>query len=616
MDRREFLWSSGATALSLPFLSSHAFAQPAAAAAPGDAALNAVFERIFQEQVRTSPFLATYTGLDKGELAHLRSQLDVRPDRQARLEEIARTNKFIGWLQAVPEAGLSDAAKLNREVVIWDLRTGNVGPERFDISNPQSPYVISQQDGAYFSIPDFLHSAHPIDTAADAEAYLSRLSQFATVLDNETAEQQRQAARGFVAPAWSLDLAIKQMRDLRAPAPDRNPMADSVASRAAAKNIAGDWRGRAAGIIAERVYPALDRQIAAVAARRASTPAGDGLWRLPDGAAIYSAALAEATTTTMTADEIHNVGLQQVAEISAELDTLLRGAGYTQGSVGERLTALNKDPRQLYPNTDAGREQLLTDLRADVAAMGAQMGKVVHNPPNDPLEIRRVPPEIQDGASNGYYRQPSLDGSRPAIYFINLKSTGDWPKYSLPALSYHEGWPGHHLQLMLAQNAGDMPMIRRLAFYSAYGEGWALYAESVANELGAYDGLERAGYLQSYLFRAERLVVDTGLHHKRWTREQATDHMVATTGFPRERAQREIERYIASPGQATSYKIGHLAWERARKKAEQQLGAKFDPRDFHDILREGAMPLTIFERRVDERIRAKLAGGTEKGERG
>ena len=617
MDRRDFLSSATATALLLPLggcarqlpgMPAPVLA-PAVPAGAGDAALNQMFERIFQEQVRNSPALATYLGLDKGELAPLKSQLDTRPTRQARLEEIARTNKFIAWLEAVPEASLSPAAALNREVILWDLRTGNTGPERFDIANPQSPYVISQQDGAYFSTPDFLNSAHTIESAADAEAYLSRLSQFATVLDNDTAEQQRQAARGFLAPAWALDLALTQMRAVRSPAPSANPMADSIATRTAARNIAGDWRARAAAILQSQVYPALDRQIAAVTALRPTTRPGDGVWRVPGGDAIYAAALAEATTTNMTADEIHAVGLQQVAEITAELDTLLRAAGFTQGSVGERLTALNADPRQLYPNTDAGRAELLADLNRDVAAMGARMGEVIHNPPSDPLEVRRVPPEIQDGASNGYYRQASLDGSRPAIYFVNLKSTGDWPKYTLPALTYHEGWPGHHLQISLTQGSPDIPMLRRIAFYSAYGEGWALYAESVANELGAYDGLERAGYLQSYLFRAERLVVDTGMNHKRWTREQAVDHMVAATGFARPRVQREIERYAASPGQATSYKIGHLAWARARQKAEAALGPRFDVRDFHDILREGAMPLTIFERRVDARIQAKLAGG-------
>ena len=612
MDRRQFL-STASAAAGVSFVSAFAKPGPAFAATaqgatgPQDAAINQIFDRIFQEQVRTNSVLATYTGLDKGELAHLKAELDTRPDRQARIEEVARTNKFIGWLTAVPEAGLSDLAKLNREVVIWDLNTSNVGPERFDVSNPQSPYVISQQDGAYFFYPDFLHSAHTIETAVDAEAYLSRLSQLATVFDNETAEQQRQAERGFLAPAWSLDLALGQMRSLREPAAAQSNMAGSLADRAAAKQIGGDWRGRAAKVVAEKVYPALDRQIAAVTALRSKSQPGDGIWRVPNGAEIYAAALAEATTTTFTADEIHQIGLQQVAEITAELDKILRGAGYTSGSVGERLTALNKSPEQLYPNTDAGRTDLLASLNAGMADMMARLPKAFHNPPKDPLEIRRVPPEIQDGASNGYYRPASLDGTRPAIYFINLKSTGDWPKYSLPALTYHEGNPGHHLQNSVTQTSGDIPMLRRIAFYSAYGEGWALYAEQVADELGAYKGIERAGYLQSFLFRAERLVVDTGLHHKRWTREQAIDHMVAATGFARPRVQREVERYCASPGQACSYKIGHIAWTRARQKAQQALGAKFDLRDFHDILKEGAMPLTIFERRVDERVKARLA---------
>jgi uncharacterized protein (DUF885 family) len=293
MDRRQFLWTGSAAALSLTFVPGRLLAQRASTSS--DAALNAVFQRIFDEQVRTSPLSATFLGLDKGKLAALRSKLDTRPDQVARREEIARTNKFIGWLEKVPETGLSPAGKLNREVILWDLRTGNVGPERFDVSNPQSPYVISQQDGAYFFIPDVLNSAHPIDNAADANAYLARLEQFATVLDNETAEQQRQAARGFLAPGWSLDLALKQMRELRAPAPDQSTMADSVARRTAAKKIAGDWRARAAKIVADKVYPALDRQIAAVTALRPTTRAGDGLWRVPGGAEVYAAALAEAT---------------------------------------------------------------------------------------------------------------------------------------------------------------------------------------------------------------------------------------------------------------------------------------------------------------------------------
>jgi uncharacterized protein (DUF885 family) len=602
MDRRQFLWTGSAAALTLSFVPGRLLAQ--ATSPSSDAALNAIFQRIFDEQVRTSPLNATFLGLDKGKLAGLRSKLDTRPDQVARREEIARTNKFIGWLEKVPETALSPAGKLNREVILWDLRTGNVGPERFDVSNPQSPYVISQQDGAYFFIPDVLNSAHPIDNAADANAYLARLEQFATVLDNETAEQQRQAARGFLAPGWSLDLALKQMRELRAPAPDQSTMADSVARRTAAKKIAGDWRARAAKIVADKVYPALDRQIAAVTDLRQTTAPGDGLWRVPGGAEVYAAALAEATTTNYTPDEVHQIGLQQVAEITAELDKILRSAGYTTGSVGERLTALNKAPDQLYADTDAGRAELLASLNAGVKAMYARLPQAFATLPDQPLEIRRVPPEIQDGASNGYYRQATLDGSRPAIYFINLKSTADWPKYTLPSLTYHEGVPGHHLQLSIAQLSKDLPMLRRTAFYSAYGEGWALYAEQLADEIGGYRGIERAGYLQSFLFRAERLVVDTGLNHKRWSREQAIDHMIATTGFARGRVQREIERYCASPGQACSYKIGHIAWLRARAEAQKTLGAKFDLRQFHEVLKEGAMPLTILERRIRERTAA------------
>ena len=414
MDRREFLWTGGA-ALSLPLLNTSSALALQAAGAGGDTALNAVFERIFQEQVRTSPTTATFLGLDKGELAPLRSRLDTRPVAQARREEAARTDKFIGWLEAIPEAGLSPAAKLNREVVLWDQRTSNVGPKQFDISNPQSPYQVSQQDGSYFSIPDFLHSAHTIDNAADAEAYLSRLDQFAIVLDNETAETRRQAGRGYLAPGWALDLALKQMKELRAPAPEQSTMADSVASRAAAKNVAGDWRARAAKIIADKVYPALDREIADVTALRPTTAAGDGIWRVPHGDAIYAAALAEATTTNYTADEIHQIGLQQVAEISADLDKILRSAGLTSGTVGERLTALNSRPEQLYPNTDAGREQLIADLNEGVKAMYAKLPQAFSTLPKQPLEIRRVPVEIQDGASNGYYRQATLVGSRPAI---------------------------------------------------------------------------------------------------------------------------------------------------------------------------------------------------------
>lgn len=604
MDRRSFLATSATVAL-LPLAEAPALAA-VTKAGNGDAQLNAIFEEIFQERVRNSPELASSLGLDKGPNAALKSRLDTDPAPVQRSKALARDRRGIAQLNAVSAATLSDAAKLNREVVLYSLDTATVAPSRWNIDSAQRPYPITQQGGAYFSTPDFLNTSHTIENAADAEAYLSRLQQFATVLDNDTAEQRAQAARGFLAPGWAIDLALGQMRKLRDVAADQSSMVQSVARRAAAKNIAGDWQRRATAIVASAVYPALDRQMAAMQQLRPTTRPGDGASRLPDGEAIYAEALREATTTNFTPAEVHQMGLSQVAEISSALDTILKSQGYAQGSVGERLAALNRNPAQLYPDTDAGRAELLASLNGIVKDMYTRLPRAFDTLPNQPLEIRRVPPEIQDGASNGYYRRAALDGSRPAIYFINLKDLGDWPKYTLPTLCYHEGVPGHHLQISISQQSTDIPTIRKLGFFSAYSEGWALYAEQLANELGVYDHdpLGRAGFLQSFLFRAARLVVDTGIHTKRWSREQATDYMVKTTGFARPRSQREVERYCTMIGQACSYKVGHKAWTDAREEAKRKLGPKFDLKRFHEVLREGAMPLSILWRVIRERTAA------------
>jgi uncharacterized protein (DUF885 family) len=607
MDRRQFLTTSsiaGAAAL-LP-LPARAAAQALAPAASGDGRLNALFEDIFQDRVKRFPDLATSLGLDKGANAHLKSQLDVRPLAQARKEDLALIKRNIAEIKAVPPSSLSVSGKLNQDVVVYQMETGIIPADRFNIDSVQRPYPIFQQGGAYFGLPDFLNTDHTIENAADAEAYLSRLALVGKALDNDSDEQRAQAARGFLAPAWSIDLTLGQMRKLREPAPEANTMVESIVTRAAEKKISGDWLARAAKIVADGVYPALDRQIALMERLKPTTRPGDGAQRLTNGDAIYAAALMQATTTSFTPDEVHRLGLAQVAEITAQLDTILKAAGFTTGTVGERLNALNTSPAQLYPNTDDGRAALIASLNEDVEAMYAKLPQAFATVPSAPLEIRRVPVEIQDGASNGYYNRASLDGSRPAIYFINLKETGDWPKYSLPALTYHEGVPGHHLQISLAQESKDIPTLRKIGGFSAYSEGWALYAEQLSDELGGYDGIDRAGYLQSFLFRATRLVVDTGLHSKGWSREKATDYMTATTGFNRPRVQREVERYCTQMGQACSYKVGHMAWTRARAEAQKALGAKFDIKQFHEVLKEGAMPLSILQARIKARTEAAL----------
>ena len=603
MDRRSFL-ATGATAALLPLADTPAIAAVTSKAGSGDAKLNAAFDEIFQERVRNSPTLASSLGLDKGPNAALKSKFDTDPAPVARAKSLTRNRKAIARLRAISPAALSGAAKLNREVVLYSLETSTVAPSRWNIDSAQRPYPITQQGGSYFSTPDFLNTSHTIDNAADAEAYLSRLNQFATLLDNDTAEQRPQAARGFLAPKWSIDLALGQMRKLRGVPAEQSSMVDSIAKRTAAKGIAGDWARQASNIVSKSVYPALDRQIAAMEALKPTSRPGDGAGRLPNGEAIYAEALRQATTTNFSPTEVHQMGLAQVAEISAEIDKILRSQGYTNGSVGERLNAVGKE--QEYPDTDAGRAELLAYLNNRVEDMYGRLPNAFATLPRAPLEIRRVPPEIQDGASNGYYRGAALDNSRPAIYFINLKDLGDWPKYTLPTLCYHEGVPGHHLQISIAQESKDIPLLRKTGGFSAYSEGWALYAEQVADELGVYadDPLGRAGYLQSFLFRATRLVVDTGIHSKGWSREQATDYMVKTTGYARARSQREIERYCTMIGQACSYKVGHTAWMRARDEAKKRLGARFDIKQFHEVLREGAMPLSILERRIRERTAA------------
>ncbi|WP_375288780.1 DUF885 family protein [Sphingomonas sp.] len=603
MDRRSFLASTSATA-ALALLPRTAGAQTAPTP-PGDPRLNAVFDRTFARLLQRAPELATSLGMDKGPNAALKHKLsDESPAAKAR--DQAELKATIAELTAITPEGLSADDRLNREVVLYSLNANALAYDRYKLDSVIRPFTITQQGGAYFGTPDFLNSSHTITNAEDCAAYLDRLAAFAGQLDQDTANQQEQASRGYLAPDFSLDLALGQMAALRKPAAADSGLATSVSKRAAAAKIAGDWNARAAAIIDKQVYPALDRQIAAVKALRAKARSSAGVWDVPQGDTIYAAALAQATTTTFTPDEVHKMGLEQVAEIGAQLDTILKQQGMSQGSVAERLTALNTRPDQLYPDTPEGRAALIRSLNEGNAAMTAKLGQLVNNPPSEPLDIRAVPVEIQDGASNGYYHRAALDGSRPAIYWINLKSVADWPKYTLPSLTYHEGVPGHHLQISIAQ-AAPQPMLRKLGFFGAYTEGWALYAEGLADTLGGYaTPLERAGFLQSYLFRAARLVIDTGLHTKKWTRDQATDYMVQTVGFARPRSQREVERYCTMPGQACSYKVGHAAWVRARANAEKIAGAKFDQRAFHEVMRAGALPLTILERLAEERARAMV----------
>jgi uncharacterized protein (DUF885 family) len=611
MDRRSFIASAGAATLGASLTS--CVSTPAGRTASGgeDARLRALLDRFFYDRLEDNPEQATGLGLDVGERAHLRSRLDDYSAR-GRARDLARSRAELAALRKIDRSMLSSAARVDYDVVEYGLANGIAANQRFSYGSAGgrfSPYVISQLTGPYRGIPSFLDDEHPIETGEDAAAYLARLAAFPTALDQSLDRQRADAAGGVFAPDYVLDMALNQLRTLRGQPAASSQLVTSLTRRAAAKQLGTDHGPAAEKIVAERVYPALDRQIALLTELRARATHDAGVWRLPDGEAYYAGALEAATTTKLTPEEVHRLGLEQVAALEAELDPILKSAGLTRGTAGERLTELNKRPDQLYPNTDEGRAALIADLNRQIAVIYARLPEAFATLPKATVEARRVPPLIQAGSAGAYYDRAPLDNSRPGIFYINLRDTFDRPKFGLPTLTYHEAVPGHHLQGSLAQESSEIPLIRRHSFYSAYGEGWALYAEQLADEMGMYEGnpLARAGMLQSFLFRATRLVVDTGIHAKRWSREQATDYFIRTTGIARGRSQSEIDRYTVWPGQATSYKVGHTRWVNLREEAKTRLGARFDLRDFHQVLLQGAMPLTILEQVVRERIAARAS---------
>jgi uncharacterized protein (DUF885 family) len=609
IDRRRFLGSAGVVALAgaLPGCATIPKATSVTAAHGGtrDAQLRLLLDRFFHQRLAESPESATTGGFDKGALAPLRAQLDDYSKAGA-AKDVARSRVELASLRAFGKEGLSDTALLDYEVVEYGLERGLAGA-RFDYGSSggrYAPYVLSQLTGPYRSIPDFLNSQHPIETTSDAEAYLSRLTAFGRVLDESSERQRQDAARGVFAPDYLLETTLRQLRTLRDQPVARTQLVQSLAQRTRDKGLAGAWEQPAERIVAGTVFPALDRQIALVTGLRGRAVHDAGVWRLPGGEAYYQGAIEASTTTKLSADEVHRIGLEQVAELEAQLDPILRREGLTQGTAGERLAELNKRPDQVFANTDQGRTALIAELNRQIAEIEAQLPRAFATLPKAKVVASRVPELIQAGSPGAYYDSAPLDGSRPATYYINLRDTFDRPRFGLRTLTHHEATPGHHLQVSLAQESEAIPLIRRFGGYSAYSEGWALYAEQLADELGLFEGrpLERAGMLQSFLFRATRLVVDSGMHAKRWSREQATDYFLRTTGIARGRGQNEIDRYTAWPGQALSYKIGHTVWLNLRELTKAARGSRFDLKDFHEVLLLGAMPLTILERQVAARI--------------
>ena len=603
LDRRQLLGSAAA-------LGTLAIASPAFAAQAPDGRLNALFDAIFQENLRQNPEQATQLGLDKEGNAALRGKL-----RDESAEGIASAKALtagqLGRLKAIDAKTLGGMDRVNYDTVLYTLES-RAAMNAFEYGGAGggggvSPYVISQQTGAYQSVPDFLDTKHPLNDASDADAYLARLEAFADEIDGNIDRAKHDAALGVVPPDFLLDTSLEQMTKTRLPA-DQSLLVTSIARRTKAKGIAGDWEGKAAAIYNDKVGPALDRLIDQAKAMRAAAVHDAGIWRLPRGDEFYAAALRFSTTTKMTPDEVHKLGLDQAKEISARIDGLLKAQGLTQGAVGERIASLYKDPKVMYPNTDEGKLAAIAYCNDRLDAIRPRLPRAFKRIPTYAFEVRRVPPATEAGAASAFSQGPALDGSRPGIVYFNLHDSAEWPKWLLSTTVFHEGLPGHQLEGGLALSNTSLPLIRKTSGFSGYAEGWALYAEQLADELGMYDDdpLGRIGYLKFQLFRAGRCVVDTGIHHLKWSREQAIQYFVDLDGDAPGFATREVERYCATPGQACSYKIGHTVWNKARARTHEALGAQYDIKDFHEAgLDCGRVPLDVLDGVIDGFIAGK-----------
>jgi uncharacterized protein (DUF885 family) len=601
IDRRRFLSSASAGAAVVA--AGPVLARASASPTGSNPALAAFMDKYFNAQVDASPETATQLGLDTGTRAALKSRLTI-PTR----EEEEKSRNLVRTAHA--QLSALDRASLNaRDAIYYDTVAANLDATIKTYAIPYGQggwpqiYRVSQGGGAYLNTGDFLDNQHTIKTAADAEAYVSRVNDFADVLGAETDRMREDFGLGVIPPDFILSKTIGLQAGMLGTAAGDSTLVQSIVRRTHEQSIPGDWGDQVRKLVAERVYPALQRQNEALKAVQPKAGHDASVWRLPQGAQYYANSLNYITTTRLSAEEIHRIGLEQVADLTARSDALLKSQGFTQGTVGERMAALIANPANVYPNTDAAKVELVAHLNEQMAAMQALLPKAFGRLPKSGVQIKRVPPEIQEGASQGYYNSPSLDGTRPGIYWINLTDTANWPKFGLPTLTYHEAIPGHHLQIALQQESPAAPKLMNLLFFSSYSEGWGLYAEQLADELGAYDNdpLGRVGFYQSLLFRAVRLVVDTGIHAKGWSREQAIRYFIDNTGRAEGGATSEIDRYCSWPGQACAYKVGHNEWVRLREKAKVALGSRFDIRGFHDTaLAGGGMPLTVLERVVDD----------------
>ncbi|BFM07119.1 DUF885 domain-containing protein [Halioxenophilus aromaticivorans] len=594
-----------------------AASEPAAQPASANEAFIEFTDEIVAEIFKFAPIAPTSFGLTEADVGyHFADKLG---DFSPTSIEVSR-QAHSRWLEAMEQfdaSQLTGTALTTHQVLASTLaKTKALKPYINAVFSPLSYFSlfpVTQLSGAHLDIPRVLQNEQPLTNEQDAKDYIARLQGIQQAFSDLALVVQQDVDKGLLPPKFAVEGAIAIIGQMTAPAPAEHPLA--VVFKTKLAEIDGiDEEQKSALIaaaeqaVADSVYPGYAALKTTLETILPKASANAGIWDLKNGKEIYQGALENFGADGKTAEEIHQLGLSEVARIQSEMAAILEAEGMDSSDVIASYNALFEDPQYVFANTDEGRQELLDYLNQQMDTVSELLPTILKTLPKAPVEVRRIPEYEQDGSAGGYYTGPSLDGSRPGIYWINLKNTEDSPKFTLPTLTYHEASPGHHLQVTIAQEIQDMPMLRNMIWFSSYGEGWALYAEVLAKEMGMYkeDPMGDLGRLQSELFRAARLVVDTGLHHKQWSREEAIDYMHSTIGGSRDEVTREVERYSVWPGQACSYKLGQLKILELREQAKQALGEDFDLAEFNDqVLIHGSITLTVLADKIDAWIAGK-----------
>ena len=567
--------------------------------------LNLFYEKIFAQILFDEPELLSSIGLVErfGITGHNAKLGDVSPAHQQHFFD--RAKQDLADLHAYPLEKQTESQKLSTHILEWFLGEEIEG-EKYQWHN----YPVNQLFGVQNEFPSFMANTHRLLAPRDCEYYRQRLIAVDRKFDQLLESLKVREQKGILPPRFVVEKVLTEMNNFVAQPASENILATSFKTRTAKiKDLTDDQRvafqKKVETEITDHVYPAYHKLIDYFNGILPKTTTDDGVWKLPDGDAYYAFALRRNTTTTLKPEEVHDLGLREVDRIEAEMRALLDANGFAGRPIGESMDALGKDPRFLFPNDDKGRADALAEYTRLINDAIERCRVVFATVPKAKIEVQRVPVFKEATSAGAYYNGASMDGTRPGVFYANLRDMNEISKWSMRTLAYHEGVPGHHWQIATAQELKGLPQFRKLIPFTAYQEGWALYAEWLAKEAGWYEGdpFGDLGRLQAELFRAVRLVVDTGIHAKRWPREQAITYMREKTGMGEKEVTAEIERYIVNPGQACAYKIGMLKIQELRKRAQAELGTKFDQRQFHDaVLRNGALPLDILEDQVNAYI--------------